>query len=119
MLEGTFKQKIALYNNKVNMDILGQGLERQRVDLFANKMIITAKNKRLKSLAVLESFDELSAKTMEVALNIRLKEALEAALKSEMGLAPYAIMKDYDKVKELSITVIIFEEDVEEIIKNM
>ncbi|NLZ73528.1 MAG: DUF2294 family protein [Bacteroidales bacterium] len=117
MLEGEFKQKVALYNNKANIDILGQGLEKQRVDFLGNKVIITAKNRRLKSLKVLESFDVLTAKMMEVAMNIRLKEALEATLSKEMGLSIYCIVKDYDKNKELSVTVIILEESIEEILK--
>ena len=104
MLLGTFKQKILVCHNKVNLRILGQGLQKQKIELVEDKAIITAINRRLPSLTVLESFDELSAKTMEVALIIRLKEALREEIEKEFGIEVFAVLKDYDKLTCLLYT---------------
>ena len=114
MLLGTFKQKILVCHNKVNLRILGQGLQKQKIELVEDKAIITAINRRLPSLTVLESFDELSAKTLEVALIIRLKEALREEIEKEFGIEVFAVLKDYDKLTETSVAVIIFKEKVED-----
>ncbi|MEA4892133.1 MAG: Na-translocating system protein MpsC family protein [Peptococcaceae bacterium] len=115
MLLGKFKQKILVCHNKVNLQVLGQGLQKQKIELLEDKAIITAINRRLPSLTVLESFDELTAKTLEVALIIRLKEALRKEIETELGIEVFAVLKDYDKVTETSVVVIIFKEKAEDV----
>lgn len=119
MLLGTFKQKMLVCHNRVNQEILGQGLQKQKIELIEDKAIITAINRRLPSLTVLESFDELSAKTMEAALIIRLKEAIRREIEKELRIELFAVLKDYDKVTETSVAVIIFKGKAEDIVRDL
>jgi uncharacterized protein YbcI len=119
MQPGTFKQRLLVCHNKVNQSILGQGLQKQKVELLEDKAVITAINRRLPSLAVLESFDELSAKTMETALIIRLKEALKQELEKDLGAPVFTVLKDYDKYSETSVAVVIFKEKIEDFLPGL
>ncbi len=116
---GTFKQRLLLCHNKMNLEVLGQGLQRQKVELLEDKALFTAVNRRLPSLAVLESFDPLSSKTMEVGLMIRMKEVLRATIKEDLGIEIKYVFKDYDRVSEVSISVVFFDRMIEEILATI
>lgn len=119
MILGTFKQKMLLIHNKVNLAVLGQGLKRQSIELTDNKIIITAINKRLATLSVLDSIDLITSKTVEVALIMRLKEELKKELKEQLNLEPIAIFKDYDPSLETSLCVFLFSKNIYEIIDQL
>ena len=59
MLMGEFKQEVLRINNKANMEVFKQGLLSQRIDVFRNEVVITAKNRRVNVLA----YDALDRQT--------------------------------------------------------
>ena len=69
MQMGEFKQEVLRINNKVNMELFKQGLLSQRINVFRNEVVITAKNRRLNALAV-AALDKQTTATMDRALII-------------------------------------------------
>ena len=119
MQRGEFKQEILRINNKVNMVVFGQGLLAQRVEVFGNKVLIVAKNRRVKVLAQVENMDKDTTDLMDRALIVKHKQCFIEAMKEEMGVTVLSHLKDYDPKLEISISVSIFEEPIEDLIPKL
>ena len=119
MQMGEFKQEILRINNKVNMTVFGQGLLAQRVEVFGNKVLIVAKNRRVKVLAQVENVDKDTTDLMDRALILKHKQVFIDTMKEEMGVKVLSHLKDYDPKLEISISVSIFEEPIEDLIPKL
>lgn len=116
MLMGEFKQEVIRINNKVNMEVFGQGLLSQRVEIFQDKILIIANNRRVKVLSMVDRTDNATTKLMDVALITEFKERFITMMDEQLGLKVLSHLKDYDPKLEISISVTILEKPVEELL---
>ena len=119
MLMGEFKQEVIRINNKVNMEVFGQGLLSQRVEIFQDKILIIANNRRVKVLSMVDRTDNATTKLMDVALITEFKERFILMMDEQMGLRVLSHLKDYDPKLEISISVTILEKPVEELLPHL
>ena len=115
MLIGQFKQEIQCINNKANMEVFHQGLLSQRVDVIRNAVVITAKNRRVNVLAY-EEVDKQVTESMDRALINRFKKVFARLMREEMGIEILAHFKDYDPALEISVSVTLFNQNIEELL---
>jgi len=119
MLLGEFKQELMRLNNRINMEIFGQGLIWQRMEIFGDKVLIIAHNKRVKALTSIDRQDSLHSKLTDIALIMDFKERFIKLVEDTMGVKVLAHLKDYDPRTELSFSVTIFEKNIDELIKGI
>ena len=104
MLMGEFKQEVLRINNKANMEVFKQGLLSQRIDVFRNEVVITAKNRRVNVLAY-DALDRQTTEMMDRALIVRHKTNFIPLMQDELG------------VKVLSVSI--FEKNIEELLPEL
>ena len=119
MQMGEFKQEILRINNKVNMEVFNQGLLSQRVDIFRDKVLITAKNRRVSVLSISHTMYKNTTEIMDRVLIVRFKELFCAEVEEELGLKVLSHLKDYDPELEISVSVSIFEKPIEELLPDL
>lgn len=119
VLMGEFKQEILRINNKVNMEVFAQGLLSQRVEVFQDKVLIVAKNRRVKVLSLVDQMDREATEQMDRALILRHKKRFIEEMKKEMGVTVLSHLKDYDPDLEISISVSFFEKPIEELLPTL
>ena len=119
MQMGEFKQEILRINNKVNMEVFNQGLLSQRVDIFRDKVLITAKNRRVSVLSISHTMDKNTTEIMDRVLIVRFKELFCAEVEEELGLKVLSHLKYYDPELEISVSVSIFEKPIEELLPDL
>lgn len=119
MLLGDFKQAFMRINNRANIEIFGQGLVSQKMEIFNDKILIIGHNKRVKVISTIERKDNITSKLIDIALIVEFKELFIKYMKEELGVKVLAHLKDYDPVSELSFSVTLLEKPVEELIKEL
>lgn len=119
MLLGDFKQAFMRINNRANIEIFGQGLVSQKMEIFNDKILIIGHNKRVKVISTIERKDNITSKLIDIALIVEFKELFIKYMKEELGVRVLAHLKDYDPVSELSFSVTLLEKPVEELIKEL
>ena len=121
MLMGEFKQELLRVNNKVNMEVFGQGLLSQQAYVIGDKVLIIAHNRRvqvLRQIAGIEIDKDVTDK-MDRALVLRHKQLFIRRVAEDMGITVLSHLKDYDPDLEMSISVSVFEKPVEELIADL
>ena len=118
MQMGEFKQEVLRINNKVNMEVFKQGLLSQRIDVFRNEVVITAKNRRVNVLAF-GALDKQTTDMMDRALIVRHKKVFAEMMRDELGVTVLSHMKDYDPDLEISASVTIFERNIDELLPEL
>ena len=118
MLMGEFKQEVLRINNKVNMEVFKQGLLSQRIDVFRNEVVITAKNRRVNVLAF-GALDKQTTDMMDRALIVRHKKVFAEMMRDELGVTVLSHLKDYDPDLEISASVTIFERNIDELLPEL
>lgn len=116
---GDFKQAFMKINNRVNIEIFGQGLVSQRMEIFNDKILIIAHNKRVKVISTIERKDTLTSKLIDIALIVEFKELFIKYMMEELGIKVLTHLKDYDSLSELSFSVTLLEKPVEELVKEL
>ena len=121
MLMGEFKQEILRINNKVNMEVFGQGLLSQTAYVIQDKVLIIAKNRRVAVLRPMEGaeIDPEITDRMDRALVIRHKQRFIREVGEELGLVVLSHLKDYDPKLEISISVSVFEKNIEDLLPDI
>ena len=119
VLMGEFKQEILRINNEVNMMVFSQGLLAQRAIVFDDKVLIVAKNRRVRALHLVDELDRKATEAMDRALILQHKRLFILEVKQQLGLTVLSHLKDYDPKLEISISVSIFERPVEELIPSL
>ena len=115
MQMGEFKQEVLRINNKVNMEVVKQGLLSQRIDVFRNEVVITAKNRRVNVLAF-GALDKQTTDMMDRALIVRHKKVFAEMMRDELGVTVLSHLKDYDPDLEISASVTICERNIDELL---
>ena len=118
MQMGEFKQEVLRINNKVNMEVFKQGLLSQRIDVFRNEVVITAKNRRVNVLAF-GARDKQTTDMMDRALIVRHKKLFAEMMRDELGVTVLSHLKDYDPDLEISASVTIFEKNIDELLPEL
>ena len=118
MQMGEFKQEVLRINNKVNMEVFKQGLLSQRIDVFRNEVVITAKNRRVNVLAF-GALDKQTTDMMDRALIVRHKKVFAEMMREELGVTVLSHLKDYDPDLEISASVTIFERNIDELLPEL
>lgn len=118
MQMGEFKQEVLRINNKVNMEVFKQGLLSQRIDVFRNEVVITAKNRRVNVLAF-GALDKQTTEMMDRALIVRHKKLFAEMMQNELGVTVLSHLKDYDPDLELSASVTIFAKNIDELLPEL
>ena len=118
MQMGEFKQEVLRINNKVNMEVFKQGLLSQRIDVFRNEVVITAKNRRVNVLAF-GALDKQTTDMMDRALIVRHKKVFAEMMRDELGVTVLSHLKDYDPDLEISARVTIFVKNIDELLPEL
>lgn len=107
---GDLKQEVAKINNRVNQAMFGAGLRWQKVDIIGDRIVIVSENMRIKPLAALDEQDRLTTRIVDMALINEFKARLRMEIEQALGVKVKSILKDYDPKQQLSGSIIITEE---------
>ena len=102
-----FKQEIIKINNTINEEMYGRGLDWQKIDVFGDKIIILALNRRISVLKHIDEKDIFTARLMDLALLNEFKIKLKRVFEEKTGLRVRSVLKDYDPVNQLAATMLI------------
>jgi hypothetical protein len=119
MLLGEFKQELMRLNNKVNIEIFGQGLRWQKIEIIDDKVFIIANNRRVRGLDTVDPVDRLTTKLMDLALILKFKEHFIKIVQDALSVKILTHLKDYDPDTEISFSVTIFEKKIDDLIKGL
>jgi uncharacterized protein YbcI len=110
---GGLKQDILRLYNEINMSIFNSGVNRTKVDLVGNKILILSVNKRVPVLRLLDAKDRSATRKIDALLFEHFKAEIRAALENAFQLNIVTILKDYDIETEYSGMIVILDRDVE------
>lgn len=106
------KQEMIRINNTVNISMFGNGLRKQRVVVVDDKIIISADHKRVPVLAALDSHERLATRFMDVTILDAYKRKLKEEIEAQLNIPVKSVLKDYDPVCELAVTIIVLDQSV-------
>ena len=119
MLPGEFKQEMLKINNSVNMEVFNQGLHQQRLEIVSDKVIIIARNNRVKVLSVFDQCDPAMARMADLALLTEFKRRFVKTVEAHFGIPILSFIKDYDPKLEMSVSVTFYDKPVEQLLPNI
>jgi hypothetical protein len=119
MILGEFKQEIMRLHNKVNLDIFGQGLRWQKVEILDDKVVIIANNKRVSALRTLDPKDRLTTQLIDLSLLVEFKNRFRMALETTLKLPFTAVLKDYDPESETSMCIVFLNAPVKDLLPDL
>ncbi|MBT2689598.1 DUF2294 family protein [Bacillus sp. ISL-47] len=106
----TFKKELAHLYNRINQEIYGVGVKKQRIETFDDRVIIFAQHKRVQALKMLsKNFNHLTF-SVDSALIAEFKSLFKVHIEATLDLEVRTILKDYDPVTEEACTIIYFSE---------
>lgn len=111
---GVLKQEIIKIYNSINQEIFGIGIRSQKIEIAGDKVFIFATHKRIPALKILDSTNRSLTASVDTLLLEANKKMLKEQLERTLGLDVKFVLKDYDPVTELSGTVIVFADDLED-----
>ena len=103
---GEWKQEILRLYNRVNQDLAGSGVSRQRVHLTEEHVVIVAAHQRVPALATVSTVDAALGRWADAAVLDATKARLAEALRG-LGVDVVSVLKDYDPAAELAATVVV------------
>ncbi len=104
------KKSLAQLYNRVNQDIYGVGVKKQRIECIEDRVMIFAQHKRVQALQMLSRNYQTLTIAVDSALIVEFKSLLKGQIEMTLGLKVKTILKDYDPVTEEACTIIYFEE---------
>jgi len=119
VLHGEFKQEMLKINNAVNMEVFNQGLHQQRIEIVGDKVIIIARNNRVKLLSVMDRCDPAFARSADLVLLTEFKRRFVKMAEEHFGVPILSFIKDYDSKLEMSVSVTFYFQQVEELLPQM
>jgi uncharacterized protein YbcI len=100
------KKDIAQLYNKVNQEIYGVGVKKQRIDISHNKLIIFAQHKRVPALQTLSKNHMELTSSVDAALIAEYKAKFKEQIEQIFRLRVITILKDYDPITENACTIV-------------
>lgn len=119
MESGTFKQSLMKINNEVNQELFGVGLQWQKVDFLGDRILVQARNHRVRALSSLDGKDNMTTRLIDIALLVEYKERFRKAFAEEFGFPVVALLKDYEPAMELAFMLIVLDRPIEESIRRL
>jgi len=116
---GDFKQELMKLNNSVNQDLFGVGLRWQKVEILDDKVLVFARNQRVRALCALDGKEGLTSRLIDIALLEEYKKRFRQQVEERLGVRVRALLKDYDPVEELAFLLIVFEGTAEQVIRRI
>lgn len=111
-MNSSFKKQLSQLYNEVNRDIYSIGVNKQKIDIQDNRIVIFAQTKRSPLISVLgERYPEL-ALSVDGALAAEYKRRLKDQFEKLFGMKIITIIKDYDAASEHACTVIYLEQSL-------
>lgn len=105
-VNSSFKRKLSQLYNGVNQEIYSAGVNKQKIDILDNCIIIFVQTKRSPLISVLsERYPELTL-SVDWDLAIEYKRRLRENFEKQFGMSLITIFKDYDSASEHACTVI-------------
>lgn len=111
---GEFKQAIMKEYNDVNQLIFKNGVIEQQVTVVENKIVIMAKHRRIPALKIIEDSSSELTKAIDRLLIDQYKIFLQERLEDRFQFKVNYILKDYCPKNEVSGTVILLEQQIDE-----
>lgn len=106
----TFKKDLAHLYNRINQEIYGVGVKKQRIETFDDRVIIFAQHKRVQALRMLsKNFHHLTI-SVDSALIAEFKSLFKVHIEETLHFEVKTILKDYDPVTEEACTIIYFKD---------
>lgn len=109
-MSSSFKKQLSQLYNEVNQEIYSTGVNKQKIDILDNRIVIFAQTKRSPLISVLSGrYSELTA-SVDAALAMEYKYRLKEKFEERFGKKIVTIFKDYDAISEHACTVIYLEQ---------
>lgn len=109
-MSSSFKKQMSQLYNEVNQEIYSTGVNKQKIDILDNRIVIFAQTKRSPLISVLsERYPELTL-SVDGALAVEYKRRLKEKFQEQFGMKVTTIIKDYDSASEHACTVIYLEQ---------
>jgi uncharacterized protein YbcI len=115
---GGLKQEIIKVYNTINQEIFGIGIRSQKIEIAGDKVFIFATHKRIPALKALDDLNRNLTASVDALLIAANKRKLKQQLEETLGIGVKFVLKDYDPETELSGTVIVFSENLEELVSS-
>jgi len=113
---GVLKQEIIKIYNSINQEIFGIGIRTQKIEIAGDKVFIFATHKRIPALKILDGTNRNLTASVDTLVMEANKKMLKEQLQRTLGIDVKFVLKDYDPETELSGTVIVFAENLEEML---
>ncbi|QQK81035.1 DUF2294 family protein [Salicibibacter cibi] len=110
-LRSTLKKDISQLYNKVNQEMYGLGVKKQKIEFLNNAVVIFSEHKRAPDLEALQhQYKELTI-AADAALISEFKKRLKRDIQYHLSKDVHTVLKDFDPETEFACTVIYFKED--------
>lgn len=110
---GELKQALSRDYNNINVALFSTGASTLRIDVFNNRILIVAVNKRILALEKISEENPLVSDIADYCLIKAFKKQFKEVLIEKYGFQVAHIFKDYDAHSALSATLAILDDDVE------
>ncbi|MFZ4452595.1 Na-translocating system protein MpsC family protein [Salibacterium aidingense] len=100
------RQQIARLYNKVNQEMYGIGVRKQKVEMMEDKIVIFGQHQRVPALSVIDQKNPPLSLSVDTTLIEEFKSRLKKQLESELELQVKTILKDFDPETEEAAAVI-------------
>jgi len=110
---GELKQALSRDYNNINVNLFSTGASTLRIDIFNNRILIDAVNKRILALERISEENPLVSDIADYCLIKAFKKHFKQVLTEKYGFQVDHIFKDYDAQSALSATLAILDGDVE------
>ena len=105
------KKTIAQIYNRINQEFYATGVVSQRINIFDDKIIISAQQKRVPAFTVLSrNFKELTT-FADAALIVEFKMKFKQEIEAVTGHRVISVLKDYDAETEHACCVVILDRE--------
>ncbi|QQK77209.1 DUF2294 family protein [Salicibibacter cibarius] len=109
--KNNLKKELSQIYNKINKEVHGLGVKKQKIETFDNTVVIFGEHKRNPALNALNNqYKELTL-AADAALVMEFKDRLKAEIERHLGIGVFTVLKDFDPESEYACTVIHFKEN--------
>lgn len=110
---GSLKQSLTKDYNRINAKIFSTGVISLKIDIFQDKIFMLATHKRLAALSYLSKESIYISDLADYYLLESFKKELKCILVNDYGFDVVSVFKDYDTKSELSSTVIVLSDAID------
>lgn len=105
------KKDVAQIYNRINQEMFGLGVKRQKIELMDNMIMIFGEHQRAKPLHALQSRNEALTLWVDASLVAEFKQRLKHQMENLLKKEVISVLKDYDPKTEKAVTIIYLREE--------